>query len=791
AATLSPELLSSGQQAPEPQAQAEPEPETPSDTQSELDLVQIGDRELSRKLYMIFLAEADELIELLCADALSWQREPERSPTEAAIRAAHSLAGSSAIVGLEQVRQIAALIEQFMLAQQHAGRAPQASDFEALLELTGRVRAMLHQFAGGADPREDDEALALARALASDAGRQPDALTSEPQAALFASGTQAASTIPLPVDEIDPEFLPVFIEEASDLMPQIGEDLRRWQAGPAVSSAPETLMRRLHTVKGSARMAGAMGLGQLLHEIETRLEALAALPSVSAAQIDELIAEHDRADSMFQRIRGSASEGEQPALSSVPQAEPDPGSPVLPNQAFASEQAGAGDDAEIGRAAPDPELAPEPRDTDRSLGRTRDPGYPQPMLRVRADLLDRLVDEAGEVSIARSRLDNELTALRVALGELTENVNRLRSHLRDIEIQAESQIQARIAQQREHEASFDPLEFDRFTRSQELTRMLAESVNDVATVQQNAARSLQDASQDLHRQGQVVRDLQQNLMRMRMLRFGSISDRLHRVVRQTARQLDKQAHLEIRGPEVEIDRSVLERMAGPIEHLLRNAVMHGIESPAQRLAQGKPESGQIRIEARQEGRDITLVFSDDGAGLNLDRIRERALQTGLLQAQSQASPGDLAELIFSPGFSTASTVTEIAGRGVGMDAVRSEIAGLGGSIKIESTPGKGTSFQVLLPLSLAVAQGVLVCAGEHRYAINSSSVEKRLQVKPQELAQSYGQGRFECEGTQVPLHYLGTLVDLPGVTPLAQHHAPVLILRSGTKRIALHCDEVS
>ena len=776
------------------------------DDQSE-DLVLIGERRLNRALYMIFLSEADELIETLCSDALEWQQQPARGASQTAIRAAHTLAGSSAIVGLAQVQLISRQIEQFLLTQLESGLTPADTDLQRLVQLTDRVRTMLHQFAGGAEPREDEEALEIGRLLGSDATLDPheeitiEALADEESyeeileapheqaveevlQAPSEEGVAAQATID-DIDDIDPELLPVFVEEASDQMPQIGENLRRWQAAPGDSRIAQNLMRQLHTVKGSARMAGAMALGQLLHQIETRVEALAAQASISASEIEALISEHDRADALFERMRqGEPPTQPEPPAQSEPIKQPEP-TPQLDTALDAEAQPGS-DTSE-----PEPVLLPETVVAPMPPAEPEERTEPQQLVRVRADLLDRLVNEAGEVSIARSRLDNELAMLRQSLGELTENVSRLRAQLREVEIQAESQIQARIAQQRDHERSFDPLEFDRFTRSQELTRMLAESVNDVGTVQQNAARSLEEASRDLHRQGQVLRDLQQNLMRLRMLRFGSIADRLHRVVRQTARELDKRVHLEIRGSEVELDRSVLERMAGPIEHLLRNAVTHGIESASVRQAAGKPQAGQLLIEAQQDGRDIVLMFSDDGAGLDFARIRDKAIASGLLDPNAQVSPRELADLIFTPGLTTADSVTEIAGRGVGMDVVRSEVAGLGGRIETESTPGQGTRFRIVLPLTLAVAQVVLASAGDHRYAISASSVEQLLQMKPKQLAQAYGRGQLDWGGGQVPLYYLGTLLELPDLTPSAQHHAPVLILRSGTQRIALHCDQVS
>jgi chemosensory pili system protein ChpA (sensor histidine kinase/response regulator) len=312
------------------------------------------------------------------------------------------------------------------------------------------------------------------------------------------------------------------------------------------------------------------------------------------------------------------------------------------------------------------------------------------MLRVRADLIDRLVNEAGELSIARARIEGEMRGLKESLLDLTENVIRLRRQLRDIEIQAESQMQSRTAIADEHHPGFDPLEIDRFTRFQELTRMMAESVNDVATVQQNLFKNLDDANAAIIAQARLNREVQQELMSVRMVPFGSVADRLYRIVRQTGKELGKRANLEIRGGHVEIDRSVLDKIGAPLEHLLRNAIAHGLEDRDSRLAHGKQEIGEISLTLVQEGNEIILTFSDDGVGLDFERIRARGIAAGLLEANGEASNDQLVDLIFAPGFSTASELSQISGRGIGMDIVKTEVTSLGGRIEVVSTPGQGT-----------------------------------------------------------------------------------------------------
>ncbi|MBK8765932.1 MAG: Hpt domain-containing protein [Burkholderiaceae bacterium] len=814
------------------------------------DLVRIGDRTISRPLYLIFLSEADELIQTLTADTAQWRETPVREASEAAMRAVHSLAGSAAVVELEPVHSLAETLDRAYAAQRLSAAVPDDEAFEILSRTVQRMHGMLHQFAGGAWPAADPEALAALAALvqrwapptriaditglpAASAFDAPVSADDYPEhrddrdaEASLSSDAVAENSGPAmaeqPVDELDPELLAIFIEEADDDLPRIGENLRGWAANPGDARLPQTLMRLLHTVKGGARMAGAMRLGQKLHDTETRVETLAALPTTPVQLIEELVAEVDQAVALFEALKRPAAAVSVEPASPPCAAEPAAGEPA-PTQAgaFASLPfdaplvAGAAALAASGLAAASGSGDPiAPASARRAEGRqARSPTQPRrsakpqdaapakaadlpvpashPLVRVRADLLDKLVNEAGEVSIARSRLDNELTTLRQSLADLTENVGRLRSQLREIEIQADTQIQARIAKQKVHEGSFDPLEFDRYTRFQELTRMMAESVNDVATVQGNSMRSLDEASQDLHRQGQVLRDLQQNLMRVRMVQFGSISDRLYRVVRQSAKETDKRVHLDIRGASVEVDRGVLERMAGPIEHLLRNAVAHGIESAATRHAHGKSDTGEIQVEIRQEGREIVLSFNDDGSGLDLARIRLRAISQGLISEQSTPTDRELADLIFVPGFTTAASVTELSGRGVGMDVVRSEVASLGGRIETETQPGRGTRFTVHLPLTLAVAQVVLVAAGKSRFAVPSSSVEQVLQLKPQALASAYAERSVEWQGQNVPLFFLGSLVESPDVTPVAQHYSPVVIIRSGHQRIALHADEIT
>jgi chemosensory pili system protein ChpA (sensor histidine kinase/response regulator) len=413
-----------------------------------------------------------------------------------------------------------------------------------------------------------------------------------------------------------------------------------------------------------------------------------------------------------------------------------------------------------------------------------------PMLRVPADSIDHMVNEAGEISVARTRIEAELHACRDSLRELADSVSRLRNQLREIEIYAEGRLPTHGTPDAEAAQKFDALELDRFTRFQELTRFMSESAHDVQTVQHTLLKHLDEAAAALAAQAHLGRELQQELLAIRMVPLSSISERLRRIVQQTARELGKQANLQLVGTDVALDRSVLEHMVAPLEHLLRNAVAHGVEMPQQRASQDKPAMGEIRLALIQENNEVVFELSDDGAGLDLEALRTRARARGLLGADEQISDVQAMQLIFVSGLSTAAEVTEIAGRGVGLDVVRNEIATLGGRIDVDSQRGHGTRFRICLPLTLAVAQVLLVRAGADGYAIPAVMVEQVLQVKPGMLESAYQAGRIDWHDHPYPLHYLPQLLGETHQPPPIPGHGGILLLRSGERRMALHVDEL-
>lgn len=810
----------------------------------------IGTLRIGIPLYNVYLNEADEWSRRLATEVHEWALELTQPVPDSAVGLAHALAGSSATVGFHALSDIARALEHALQDTQTLVHGTPAHG-KAFVDAAEEIRRLLHQFAAGflkePDPTVTPALVALKDVVApkrADQIEEPEELPlsdfgdlefAPPPAAPAPAPLMAAVPLPPPppppapapvvqapapvvqapapapvfvappaipvaapvaaqtqaqptqaalggdeddidvADAIDPDLFAIFEEEAAELMPQLGGGLRQWVARSDNRGARDEVLRVLHTLKGSARLAGALRMGEMAHRLESEIEYLGS-EGVNSADIEPLLHRFDSMQEAFDALRAT---GGEPAAVAAPVAQAEPAPVARAAEAAQPAAAPAGETAKRALALPAATLlAPQRAAANQAV-------------RVRSQLLDRLVNQAGEVMITRSRLEAELRQLRGSLGDLTGNLDRLRTQLRDIELQAESQMQSRLALAKDSAAGFDPLEFDRFTRVQELTRMMAESVNDVATVQRNLQRTVEATEDDLIAQARQTRELQRDLLRTRMVEFEGISDRLYRVVRLASKETGKQVKLDITGGSIEMDRGVLDRMTPAFEHLLRNCVAHGIEQPAFREAQGKDATGTIVIGLHQEGNDVSVEFQDDGAGLNLPRIREKGVQNGMIAPGQEITDAEAANLIFMPGFSTAAAVTELAGRGIGMDVVRSEVNALGGRIETSTQAGKGTTFKLVLPLTTAVTQVVMIRSGKLAVGVPANLVEVVRRVPAKEVEQAYNSGFFDVGGEQIPFFWSGALLQSSQRSNEPQGKTlPVVVFRSAAQRIAVHLDEV-
>ncbi|MGH8178879.1 MAG: Hpt domain-containing protein [Steroidobacter sp.] len=417
----------------------------------------------------------------------------------------------------------------------------------------------------------------------------------------------------------------------------------------------------------------------------------------------------------------------------------------------------------------------------------------QEFARVDADLLDTLLNNAGEVSIFRSRLEQQVGSIEFNLAELGRTVTRLKDQLRKLELETEAQILHRHEEEHPGRADFDPLELDRYSTIQQLSRAFAESVSDVSSIEGLLENLTREAQNLLLQQSRVVTEMQNGLMRTRMVPFQRHVQRLSRLVRQVAADTDKRAELVVVGASGELDRQVLERMLPPFEHMLRNSVVHGIETSQERVARGKPESGTIRVGLHREGSEMVIVLEDDGRGIDVNAVRERAKARGLLQPGRVLSDEEALQLILEPGFSTASTVTQHAGRGVGMDVVVNEIKKLGGALFTASQPGQGVKFTIRLPFTLAITQALIVRTGEELYALPLPSVEGVARVPRSEVQKHLSEESptFTYGGQIYRFQHLGAFVGgEPSVLPEVDVSIPVILIRAGEHSTAVVTDEL-
>ncbi len=803
--------------------------------------VVVGSVRLSAGLFEIFMDEARQHLAMLREDIERNLEVSEGFISETARRAAHTLAGIAGTAGFLSMSELAHALELYW--NRFANGAIPAAHLPLVADVISRLRDMQGDIESGLEPSPASDLIAALGELEDEQRDMPVDLVNESiieavnpdfteygasvlleaaelverlaeEEAIASSISEIAADVPesrfepvesveeqeasLPLDvvasspvrfaelegllpeiqpktpvpvfelrevkdDIDLELLPIFLEEVESLVADSSARLRSWKAAPQDEMQRDALRRNLHTIKGSARMAGAMRLGELTHVMESRVIAVIEGQLAAADEVFETLElEFDHLADAVERIK----QGETAAAPGtvVPAGEPiEPGLEKFEN-------------AEV-VATGQPAAQPVSRDV-RAL-----------TLRVRADWVDRMVNQAGEVAIARSRIESEMFNFKRHVSELSDALARLRSHIREVEIQAESQMQSTFQTQglTEH---FDPLEFDRFTRFQEVTRFLAESVNDISTVQHILLARLGETDAALLHQMRLNRELQQNLLRVRMVPLYSVAERLYRTVRQTARDVDKRAQMDIQGGDLEIDRSVLEKVTAPIEHLLRNALAHGLETPEVRKAAGKSEFGEVTLAARQIGNEMVLTVKDDGAGLNYGRIREKALAQGLLTPGIEPSEAQLAQMIFAAGFSTADAVTEVSGRGVGMDVVKSEIAALGGRIDIVSKAGTGTTFNIYLPLTLAVTQAVMIQAAKQEYALPAPLVQQVLELKPEPLADAVAKGEIEWRGLRYSLSYLPHLLGNPEAVHEVQRFNSIILLKSGSNQAAILVDAI-
>ena len=893
-------LVSQGESLPETVDAGDDEyPESPSGLEDE------NSYKLDPVLLDIYRKEVETHLLSLQAYVSDWENGHHREPTQALMRALHTLTGSSRTTNVIPVAELCGRFESYINELLQLGAQMNADAIGLLNDCIDYIRNVTNTLEQGMPDAAGNQGLITRLQLLL------DTIADTPRTVDIVAHEQAAVDV---VDggreepEYDEDLLDIFIEEGDEILDASDATLQHWQENPDDSDDIEAMQRYLHTLKGGARMAGVSAVGDLSHNIESmltlvsegrqpvsdgmfntlqraqdrlaqmleQLKAHQAIPAADdiIAEVEALIADDEGATDVVNEtleseepeiaetpvdsgeIEAEASLTNEDVTANVendiaddalqvdtPVDEKETATDIDADEQTVSKMESSSTEIDTENLTTDTDLAEETETSifENEAAETEDSRIDEStvstpaesaedniipfasdklveetgpavatvveekrkeqrqttrkvaeQIRVKADLLDDLVNFAGEVSIYRSRMEQQSHTFGANLQELDDTVARLREQLRQFEIETETQIQYRREETvgKNHE-DFDPLEFDRFTQMQHLSRAMLESLNDLDSLRSILSNINRESETLLLQQSRVNTELQEGLIRTRLVPFTGHAPRLRRIVRQTAEELGKKVKLEMEGLDNELDRTVMEKIIPPLEHMLRNAVAHGIESPDVRLANGKPKTGKIQLSFQREGSDIIIRIFDDGAGLDYEAIRNKAVENGLLSPSAEVSNDILQTLIMESGFSTADEVSQISGRGVGMDVVNAAIKQMGGLVDIESEQGKGTGFILSLPLTLAISRALMVNVADETFALPLLSVQGVERVAAGDIRAMMSEEKpvYEWLGEEFRFMSLANLIGMQS-TPVAEdiQKLPLLMVRSGDYRAAILVD---
>lgn len=738
------------------------------------------------ELVEIFLEEGFDIIDSAGAALQRWMGDVDNSlELEALQRDLHTLKGGARMAEIREIGDLAHELE-FLYEGLGGGRLRASQELFTLLQAChDRLAEMLEAV-------RDKRAVPQGHALIETIKRfraNPDEQLSMPSAVQLRAVVESDEA-----EEADSDILDIFLEEGDDLLEAMEVSIGRWEEQRDDVSAIDEMLRTLHTLKGGARLAGQKRLGDLSHDLEQHLsEALlhgAPWPESLLLDVQSgFEGLQNELDVLRQRL--SASLGDEPVAADA-EVEVEPAAAPVSNLLNPIVAA-----SDVPSQLQAPKVLPFVQRAQEAALEVASRRAPLELVKVPAELLEGLVNLAGETSIFRGRVEQQVSDVGFTLSEMEATIDRVRDQLRRLDTETQAQILSRYQAEAERAGyeDFDPLEMDRHSQLQQLSRALFESASDLLDLKETLAAKNRDAETLLLQQARVNTELQEGLMRTRMVPFDRLVPRLRRIVRQVAGELGKQVEFVVGNAEGEMDRTVLERIVAPLEHMLRNAVDHGIELSDVRRAAGKSETGTIRLNLGREGGDIVLTLDDDGGGIRLEAVRRKAIERGLMDADSGLSDHEILQFILEAGFSTAEKVTQISGRGVGMDVVHSEVKQLGGAMSIDSTLGQGTRFTIRLPFTVSVNRALMVYSGEDLYAIPLNTIEGIVRVSPFELEAYYAPDapRFEYAGQAYELKYLGDLLNNGQHPKLVGQSLPlpVILVRSSEHAVAVQVDSLA
>ncbi|WP_436912943.1 Hpt domain-containing protein [Acinetobacter schindleri] len=798
-----------------------------------------ANRDFDEDLLDIFLEEADELLAGIDEDLNTWSKQPENTHSlNNLMRYLHTLKGGANMIAATHIGSIAhelesiyervirqqitvtpALIQIIRLVQDNVSDRIQSIrdnkiDYPApeAIHMLQNIQALVAGTATATpvaavetleaetsvelevidDASESAENVAESQALERvDSFETESVPASNEQIQEDQSGetltAESAESMLADEDDLQSIVEETFLEESQEILENAEKLLNQWFDQRSDRSLLLQLQRAAHSIKGGARMISNESIASIAYGLESAFEQFAvhhfnsnaydSLLQKTLKWLGQAIFDHDY--NGFEQIKAALDAIEFVDVTAQ-----------LPERLTKTEnlEVTTGFEFVQGDGTEPPNMMGEWTENTSSDSNNE-------MIRISAELVEKMIDLSGENAINRSRIEMDLGQLGNTLNEMELAIKRLADQLRRMEGELESQIIAKHGSENSRYADFDPLEMDQYSSLNQLSKSLAESASDLVDFKTTLAEKIRDTEGLLLQQSRIQAEIQESLMRTRLVPFDRMLPRLQRIVRQTSTTLNRPAELIVQNTEGELDRTILERLVNPFEHMLRNAIDHGLEDTAERLALNKPEVGSIVLNISRQGTDVIISFSDDGKGIDAESIHAKAISLGLIKAEQQVDQEELLQFIFHPGFSTAKAVTQISGRGVGLDVVQSEIKTLGGHVSVNSELGKGTTFTIRVPTTVAVSDALMVKAGDQQFAISLAQIDRIVRIAPATL-ETYFNSKddyFKIDGVNYKLRYLSEFVSnqpIPRLNNVA-HSLPVLLIKgNGGQSIALLVDQL-
>lgn len=798
-----------------------------------------ANRDFDEDLLDIFLEEADELLAGIDEDLNTWSKEPENTHSlNNLMRYLHTLKGGANMIAATHIGSIAhelesiyervirqqitvtpALIQIIRLVQDNVSDRIQSIrddkiDYPApeAIHMLQNIQTLVAGTATATpvaavetveaetsvelevidDASESAEIVVESQALERVDGFETESVpASDEQIQEDQSGetltAESAESMLADEDDLQSIVEETFLEESQEILENAEKLLNQWFDQRSDRSLLLQLQRAAHSIKGGARMISNESIASIAYGLESAFEQFAvhhfnsnaydSLLQKTLKWLGQAIFDHDY--NGFEQIKAALDAIEFVDVTAQ-----------LPERLTKTEnlEVTTGFEFVQGDGTEPPNMMGEWAENTSSDSSNE-------MIRISAELVEKMIDLSGENAINRSRIEMDLGQLGNTLNEMELAIKRLADQLRRMEGELESQIIAKHGSENSRYADFDPLEMDQYSSLNQLSKSLAESASDLVDFKTTLAEKIRDTEGLLLQQSRIQAEIQESLMRTRLVPFDRMLPRLQRIVRQTSTTLNRPAELIVQNTEGELDRTILERLVNPFEHMLRNAIDHGLEDTAERLALNKPEVGSIVLNISRQGTDVIISFSDDGKGIDAESIRAKAISLGLIKAEQQVDQEELLQFIFHPGFSTAKAVTQISGRGVGLDVVQSEIKTLGGHVSVNSELGKGTTFTIRVPTTVAVSDALMVKAGDQQFAISLAQIDRIVRIAPATL-ETYFNSKddyFKIDGVNYKLRYLSEFVSnqpIPRLNNVA-HSLPVLLIKgNGGQSIALLVDQL-